>query len=151
MAIRKACTGEFLITLIDDSQGYYNNPAGPVMHIDGLNLYGPLLNVWVSTSPWSELNSNLEPVTIVPSPVEQVPLDFQGDRFIADILYRDTHWDQIAAIKVFLGGLAAGLGAGVLILPIGLLQPVGNDQDESKDKGHRPSSKRPKRQRREPA
>lgn len=116
------------LPIIDNTSDCYSNPDGSMEYVNGVHLYCTSLNTWVETSPWSYLNSNLQAVNIAPTPDEQAPLDFQGDRFLADILYRNTRWDQIAAIKVFLGGLIIGVGAGAIVMPIGLFQPADNDR-----------------------
>jgi hypothetical protein len=97
------------------------NIYAPLDKIDNVHLYAPSLNVWVDTSPFEQLNSNLEAVHVVPTPSNDIPLSWEGDRFVSDLLYRDANWDHTAALKIFFGGLASGIGVSLVAAPIALL------------------------------
>ena len=76
----------------------------PLGRINNAQLFAPSLKVWVDTTPFEQLDSYLESVHIVPTPSQEIPLEWQGDRFVgADLLYRDTQWDHTASLKIFFG------------------------------------------------
>lgn len=94
----------------------------PLGRINNAQLFAPSLKVWVDTTPFEQLDSYLESVHIVPTPSQEIPLEWQGDRFVgADLLYRDTQWDHTASLKIFFGGLATGIGVTLATGPIALL------------------------------
>jgi hypothetical protein len=124
------------------------NPNRPLMSVDGTKLYAPSLNTWVLAQAIEQQDSSLETVHIVPAPSDEVPLQWrQSDRFLVDMLYRDSNWDKQAAIKIFAGGLVSAIGVTVLLMPIALLASDGSSDGSSVAKTPITRTKRTKKQR----
>lgn len=87
--------------------------------IGDTHVYTPNLGIIVLAPPVEQFDSNLTEVKLSPELAYSPPMVWHArQRFIADILFRDTKWDQRAQVKTFVGGVFVGIGTSVMLLPL---------------------------------
>lgn len=124
----------------------YNEP--PALSVAGQKFYSPSLSIQVFASPYDDLNGNWVLQHIAPAIASEPPLMWETSGvFEPDIVYRDSHVDQIDTIKTIIASILLGVGGGVIAMPLTLLAGASNSttrQAEPKSGTRRisPSQKR---------